>query len=418
MPSSHKSNTKVWTDVTLLTLSENQTPYGMIKNGAIIARKGKIDWVGKADDLPDLTNDVEIISCDGHYMTPGLIDCHTHLIYGGNIYRGNRIAEFEKYRQGTGYGKTARKDDGIITAVHATRAADEQSLKSSAEKRLQHLQKGGVTTVEIKSGHGLDLGNELKMLRVARSIGKNSSIDVVTTFLGAHVVPPEFHGDAGGYMDYVTGDMLDAVVAENLADAVDASCENSAFSLDQIERLLKRSQQLGLNIKLHAEQLSNNGGAKLAARYGALSADHLEWLDEDGVKAMALAGTVAVLLPGAFYTLRHDHIPPVDLLRDYKVPMAIASDSNPGSSPVLSLGLMVNMASNLFQLTPEESLIGVTRNGAKALGLNDRGTLEVGKKADFAIWDINHPTELSYQLGGNSCSGIVKNGEAVKFAGP
>jgi len=401
---------KVWTDVTLLTMSENDSPYGMIRDGAIIARNGMIDWVGKARDLPKRADDADIISCGGKYMTPGLIDCHTHLIYGGN-----RIAEFEERLQGASYEDIARAGGGILATVKATRAADEESLVSSARKRLRHLQKGGVTTVEIKSGYGLDLETELKMLRAARKIGQDSAIDVVTTFLGAHALPPEFSNDADGYMDYVTGEMLEPVVAENLADSVDAFCENIAFSTDQVERLFTKAQELNLPIKLHAEQLSNSGGAKLAAKYKALSADHLECLDEEGAKAMAAAGMVAVLLPGAFYTLRDDRIPPIDLFRKYKIPMAIASDSNPGSSPVLSLSLMINMASILFHLTPEESLIGVTRNGAMALGLDDRGILEIGKKADFAIWDISHPAELAYQLGGNSCAGIVKNGETVNI---
>ncbi len=401
---------KVWTDVTLLTMSENGTPYGMIKDGAIIARNGMIDWVGKAAALPEITDNARIISCGGKYMTPGLIDCHTHLIYGGN-----RIDEFEKRLQGASYEDIARGGGGILSTVKATRAADEKSLILSAKKRLRHLQKGGVTTVEIKSGYGLDLETELKMLRAARNIGQDSAIDVVTSFLGAHALPPEFSDDADGYMDYVTDKMLEAVMAENLADSVDAFCENIAFSTDQVERLFTRAQELNLPIKLHAAQVSNSGGAKLAAKYNALSADHLECLDEDGAKAMAAAGMVAVLLPGAFYTLRDNRIPPIDIFRKYKIPMAIASDSNPGSSPVLSLSLMINMASTLFHLTPEESLIGVTRGAAMALGLDDRGILDIGKKADFAIWNISHPAQLAYQLGGNACAGIVKNGESVKF---
>jgi len=405
-----RKKAKLWTDVTILTMSDNGVPYGMITDGAIISRGHKIDWVGKASALPDLADDVKKNSCGGQFMTPGLIDCHTHLIYGGN-----RIAEFEKRLQGRSYKDIAREGGGILSTVSATRGTSEDLLQISAEKRLRHLQKSGVTTVEIKSGYGLDLENELKMLRVARRMGQHASIDVVTTFLGAHALPPEFNGNQDDYMDYVGGDMLDAVVRENLADAVDAFCENIAFSVDQVERLFIRARELGLNIKIHAEQLSHQGGAKLAAEYQALSADHLEWIDESGVKAMAAAGTVAVLLPGAFYTLRDSRIPPIDLLRKYNVPMAVASDCNPGSSPVLSLPLMINMASTLFRLTPEESLIGVTRNGAKALGLQDRGVLEVGKKADFALWDISHPAELAYQLGGNACSGVVKNGDIVKF---
>jgi len=400
--------TTIWKNVSLLTMRENDKPYGLIQDGAIGTMAGKIAWVGEANDLPHLSDNVEIISCGGHVMTPGLIDCHTHLIYGGT-----RAAEFEQRLQGVSYKDIARQGGGILSTVRATRNRDENTLYSSAKKRLNKLQKSGVTTVEIKSGYGLDLENEMKMLRVARKLGEDPVVDVVTTFLGAHAVAPEFDGDSDGYMDYVTGEMLDAVMSESLADAVDAFCEDIAFSPDQVERLFSRARKLGLNVKLHAEQLTACGGTKLAAKYRALSADHLECLDEEGVKAMAQAGTVAVLLPGAFYTLRDDRIPPIDLFRKYKVPMAVASDSNPGSSPVFSLPLMINMASTLFRLTPEESLTGVTRNAARALGLDDRGTLEVGKKADFALWDINHPAELAYQVGGNFCVQLFKDGKEV-----
>ncbi|WP_165777043.1 imidazolonepropionase [Paremcibacter congregatus] len=399
----------LWKDVTLLTMRDtDDAPYGMIADGAIVADGGHIVWLGQAQDIPENYEDAHAISCGGKFMTPGLIDCHTHLVYGGN-----RVAEFEQRLLGASYEEIARAGGGILSTVRATRVASAEELLASARRRLGQLQRGGVTTVEIKSGYGLDVDNELKMLRVARIMGGQDDIDVRTTFLGAHATPAEFTGDREGYMDLVCGAMLDAVADENLADAVDAFCENIAFSPEQVGRLFDRARELGLPVKLHAEQLSNSGGAALAARYKALSADHLECLDEAGVRAMAAAGTVAVLLPGAFYTLRDERVPPVDLLRKYNVPMAIATDSNPGSSPVLSLSLMINMASTLFRLSPEEALLGVTRHGARALGLADRGQLEVGLKADFALWDIAHPAELSYQVGGNLCIGVVKDGVTV-----
>ncbi|VAW03755.1 Imidazolonepropionase [hydrothermal vent metagenome] len=408
MPKPNENQIRVWKDVTLLTMTEGDLPYGLIADGAIAAQNGRIVWLGNLRDMPEYADDAEVISCEGHYMTPGLIDCHTHLVYGGN-----RVAEFEKRLGGMSYADIAREGGGILSTVRATRQADEALLYHSAQKRLAQLQKGGVTTIEIKSGYGLDLENELKMLKVARKLGQGSTIDVVTSFLGAHATPPEFEGDTDGYLDYVISDMLDAVVKENLADAVDGFCENIAFSPDQIERLFIRARELGLPVRLHAEQLSDSGGAQLAAEYRALSADHLEYITEDGVRAMAASDTVAVLLPGAFYTLRDDHLPPVDLFRKHGVAMAVASDSNPGSSPVLSLPLMINMASTLFRLTPEEALLGVTRHGARALDLPDRGVLEVGRKADFALWDISHPAELAYQVGGNLCKGLVKDGVVI-----
>lgn len=398
----------LWTDVTLLTMAEGGAPYGMITEAALMTRDGIIEWVGKADTLPDGAEEAQVISCTGQFMTPGLIDCHTHLVYGGN-----RVAEFEKRLHGVSYEQIARDGGGILSTVRATRAASEEELYNSARKRLDQLQLDGVTTVEIKSGYGLDIANEIKMLRAARRLGQDSGIDVRTTFLGAHATPPEYDGDTDAYMAEVCGPMLTAVKEEGLADAVDAFCENIAFSPDQVENLFATARAAGLPVKLHAEQLSNNGGAALASRHQALSADHLECLDEAGVKAMAAAGTVAVLLPGAYYTLRDDRLPPIDLLRQYGVPMAVASDSNPGSSPVLSLTLMVNMASTLFRLTPEEALLGVTRHGARALGLADRGTLEAGKKADLALWDINHPAELAYQVGGTLCTRVIKDGQLV-----
>lgn len=402
---------KVWTNVTLLTLANGDGPYGQIDGGAIMVRGGKIAWLGQARDMtemPDIQGDMEVIDGEGMFLTPGLIDCHTHLIYGGS-----RSGEFEKRLLGMSYADIAREGGGILSTVRATRQADAGLLFHMAQKRLDQLQRSGVTTVEIKSGYGLDLDNELKMLRVARKLGESPHVDVITTFLGAHAIAPEFAGNGEGYMDHVAGEMLDAVCRENLADAVDAFCETIAFNVDQVARLFTRARKTGLPVKLHTEQLSSSGGASLAADYQALSADHLEYLDEAGAGAMAAAGMTAVLLPGAFYSLRQTKMPPIDLLRKYQVPMAVASDSNPGSSPVLSLPLMINMAATLFSLTPEEALAGVTKQAARALGLDDRGTLEAGKKADFALWDISHPADLAYHIGGNSCVSIVKDGAVV-----
>ncbi|MBL4801184.1 MAG: imidazolonepropionase [Emcibacter sp.] len=384
--------------------------YDLRANAAIVTKKDKIVWLGQENELPAEYTKAQMISCRGHFMTPGLIDCHTHLIYGGN-----RIEEFEKRLNGISYTQIAQNGGGILSTVQATRQANEAVLYGSAKKRLAYLQKSGVTTLEIKSGYGLDLKNELKMLRVARLLGQDDTVDVVTSFLGAHAVPPEFADDPTGYMDFVIDEILPAVAKQGLADAVDVFCEPIAFNKQLTEKLFSAARALNLPVKIHAEQLSNSGGAKLAASYQALSADHLEYLDEAAVKHMAAAGTVAVLLPGAFYTLRDDRVPPVDLLRQYGVPMAVASDSNPGSSPALSLSLMINMATTLFRLTPEEALSGVTCYGAQALGLDDRGVLQVGKKADFALWDITHPAELSYQLGGNLCIGVVKDGVPIIF---
>ncbi|NOZ42313.1 MAG: imidazolonepropionase, partial [Alphaproteobacteria bacterium] len=293
---------RLWQDVTLLTMVGGDQPYGMIADGAIAVHAGRIDWIGRAQDLPALSADVEVISAGGSYLTPGLIDCHTHLVYGGS-----RVMEFEQRLHGASYADIARDGGGILSTVRATRAASAADLYDLAKKRLTRLCHSGVTTVEIKSGYGLDIETELKMLRVARKLGSGADVDVVTTFLGAHALPPEFAGDADGYLNYVSTDMLDAVVRENLADAVDGFCEEIAFSADQLEDLLSRAGEHGLDIKLHADQLTNGGGATLAAQYRALSADHLEYIDEDGVRAMAASGTVAVLLPGAFYSLRDDH---------------------------------------------------------------------------------------------------------------
>jgi imidazolonepropionase len=386
-------------------------PYGAIDNGALGVTGGRLAFVGPANELPDeeISKATEIHDARGAWITPGLIDCHTHLVYGGD-----RSAEFEQRLEGATYEEIARAGGGIVSTVRATREASEEELVAAARRRLADLLAEGVTTVEIKSGYGLDTETEARMLRAARALGETEPVDVTTTFLGAHAVPPEYADRAHDYIDLVCDEMLPAIAEAGLADAVDAFCETIAFSVEQVDRVFRRADELGLPVKLHAEQLSNLGGAELVARRGGLSADHLEYLDEPGVRAMAAAGTVAVLLPGAFYTLRETQAPPVDLLREHGVPMAVATDSNPGSSPVTSLLLMLNMACTLFRLTPEEALAGVTRNAAAALGFSgDRGTLEPGKRADFALWKIERPADLAYAIGANPCAAVVRGGRIV-----
>lgn len=398
---------KIWRNVTLLTMNEAYGPYGLIENAALIQENGMIVWLGPEVEMPNPSG-YEEFDCQGAYMTPGLIDPHTHLIYGGN-----RIDEFEQRLKGATYEEIASAGGGILSTVKATRAASEEELINSAQKRLAHLQAEGVTTVEIKSGYGLDTECELKMLSAARTMNINPDIDIIPTFLGAHALPAEYADDRSGYIDLIVDEMLPKVAEANLASAVDAFCENIGFTLGEIERVFIKAKELRLSVKLHAEQLSDQKGAALAAKYNALSADHLEHLSEESIIQMKEAGTVAVLLPGAYYTLRDTKLPPIELLRQHNVPIAIGSDSNPGSSPVLSLKLMINMASTLFRLTPEEALAGVTRNAAKALGLEDRGVLEAGKIADMVIWDISHPAELSYHVGGNQVKSIIKNGRII-----
>nr|WP_215907529.1 imidazolonepropionase [Thalassospira marina] len=389
-------------------------PYGTIKNGAIAIKDGKIAWIGAMVDLagePATLAD-KVSDLAGAWVTPGLVDCHTHLVYGGN-----RADEFEKRLNGVSYEEIARAGGGIRSSVTATRAASEDELVTKAQKRLGNLLREGVTTIEIKSGYGLRTEDEAKMLRAARRLGRENDLDVVTTFLGAHALPPEFANDADGYIDLVCNDMLPAIAAEGLADAVDAFCENIAFNTAQTRRVFDAARKLNLPVKLHAEQLSDQKGSILAADYSALSTDHLEYLGEDGVVAMAKAGVTAVLLPGAFYCLRETKLPPIDLLRQHGVTIAIATDSNPGTSPALSLLLMANMACTLFRMTPEEALAGITRNGARALGRGDsHGTLEAGKVADFVVWDIDSPAELSYAIGGNPCQLVVRRGRERALA--
>ncbi|ABI73780.1 imidazolonepropionase [Shewanella sp. 11B5] len=402
---------QVWIDVNVATMDTNiQGAYGVIPQAAIAVKDGKIAWVGPRSELPEF--DVlatPVYRGKGGWITPGLIDAHTHLVFAGN-----RANEFEQRLQGATYAEIARAGGGIISTVNACRDADEAELFELGRQRLNALAREGVTTVEIKSGYGLNTETELKLLRVARELGEHHHIDVSTTFLGAHAIPPEYKDNADAYIDLVVNDMLPAVIAENLADAVDVFCENIAFNLEQTERVLTAAKQAGLQIKLHAEQLTNMGGSALAAKLGAKSVDHIEFLDEAGIKAISESGTCATLLPGAFYFLRETQLPPIDLLRQYKVPMVIASDFNPGSSPICSTLLMLNMACTLFRLTPEEALQGVTINAAKALGIdNNVGSITVGKQADFCLWDITTPAQLAYAYGVNLCKTVVKNGQVV-----
>lgn len=398
----------VWIDVNLATI--NETDYGIIENGAIAIKDGKIAWLGKRSDLPPFdVFGTPTYQGKGGWITPGLIDCHTHIVYGGN-----RAKEFEMRLEGATYQEIAAAGGGIVSTVKATREADEETLYVAAKDRLNALMKEGVTTVEIKSGYGLDIETEMKMLRIARLLGEHHPVDVKTTFLGAHALPPEFKDNSNGYIDLVCGEMIETAVAEGLVDSVDAFCESVGFDLVQTKRVFEAAKKHGLPVKLHAEQMSNLGGSELAASYNALSVDHIEYLDETGVKAIKASGTVAVVLPGAFYFLRETQQPPFELLRKHQVPMAIATDANPGSSPLCSLQLMLNMACTLFRMTPYEALSGVTINAAKALGVQEKvGTLAVGKQADLVLWDIEHPAQLSYQFGVNPCAQVIKNGVVV-----
>lgn len=400
----------LWTHCRAATLERDApVPYGLIEDAAIAVEGDRIAWIGRRQDLP---KDVEA-KCEQHHdargalVTPGLIDCHTHLVYGGD-----RAHEFELRLGGASYEDIARAGGGIASTVKATRAASEAELLAQSLPRLRALTGEGVTTIEIKSGYGLSLEHEAKTLRVARSLGEQEPVDVRTTFLGAHALPPEFAGRADDYIDEVLA-MLPALHAQGLVDAVDAFCERIAFSTAQTERVFHAARQLGLPVKLHAEQLSDSGGTQLAARHGALSCDHLEWLGEEGAAAMARAGSVAVLLPGAFYFLRDTRVPPIALLREHGVPMAVSTDCNPGSSPCTSLLLMLNMACTLFRLTPQEALAGATRNAAQALGLKDRGVLAPGLRADFVLWDVEQPAQLSYAMGANPRRQTVRGGRPV-----
>jgi len=384
------------TNAQVATMSPAAAPYGLTPGGTLAVRGGRIAWVGSASDVPNALADLPRRDLDGRLVTPALIDCHTHIVHGGD-----RAREFEMRLKGATYEEIARAGGGIVSTVKATRATDEQALLDGALARADALIAEGVATIEIKSGYGLDIDSELKMLRVARRVAEARPVRVRTSFLGAHATPPEYAGRPDAYIDEVCIPALEAAHEAGLVDAVDGFCEGIAFSPAQIARVFDCAKALGLSVKLHAEQLSNLGGAALAASYGALSADHIEYLDEAGVAAMAKAGTAAVILPGAFYTLRETQLPPVDALRAAGVPIAVATDCNPGSAPLSSLLTAMNMACTLFRLTPEEALAGATREAARALGLKDAGVIAPGMRADLAIWDAEHPAELAYRIGFN-----------------
>jgi imidazolonepropionase len=388
----------IWTNAVIATMTPG-VGYGLLENAALAIKDGKIAWIGSMSDLharPE-TLALAVKDIQGKCITPGFVDCHTHLVYAGN-----RCHEYAMRLTGASYEAIAKAGGGIRSTVLATRAASEEELLEQSLKRAHALMQSGVTTIEIKSGYGLDLETELKILRVAKKIAEILPLHVVTTFLGAHTVPLEYQGKVDAYIDLVCDQMIPVIARERLADNIDVFCETIGFTLSQTEKVFKTAKKYGLGIKCHAEQLSDSGSARLAASYQALSVDHLEHLSEEGVRALAESDTVAVLLPGAFYFLKETQKPPVALLREYKVPMAISSDCNPGTSPVTSLLLILNMACTLFGLTPEEALLGVTRHAAKALGLEKtHGSLEIGKVADIAVWDVKHPEELVYYLGIN-----------------
>ena len=379
-----------------LACMEGDTPYGLIRDGAVALAGGHIAWAGAMAELPEVFSVLDRIDLGGRLVTPGLIDCHTHIVHGGN-----RAGEFELRLEGASYEEIARAGGGIVSTVAHTRAASEAELLASALLRVDALIGEGVTAIEIKSGYGLEVESELKMLRVARRIADERPIRVRTSFLGAHAVPPEYSGNADAYIAEVCLPTLKEAHAQGLVDAVDGFCEGIAFSPDQISRVFELARQLGLPVKLHAEQLSNLGGARLAAQFDALSADHLEYADDGDAQAMATAGTVAVILPGAFYTLRERRLPPIEAFREHGVAMAVATDCNPGSSPLTSLLLTMNMACTLFGMTPQEALAGATIHAARALGTMDAGRISAGMRADLAIWDVEHPAELSYRIGFN-----------------
>jgi imidazolonepropionase len=386
-------------------------PYGEIRDGAIGVSGERIAWIGATHELPAGAGAHHVVDAKGAWVTPGLVDCHTHLVYAGN-----RAAEFEARMNGASYADIAREGGGINATVRATRAAGDDALVAASRPRLTALAAEGVTTVEIKSGYGLDTATECRVLRAARRLAADLGVDVRTTLLAAHAVPPEFADRADAYIDLVCRETIPAAAGAGLADAVDAFCESVGFTLAQTRRVFEAARASGLPVKLHADQLSDSGGAALAAAFGALSADHLEYANDGGIAAMARAGTVAVLLPGAFYALREMRVPPVAAFRAHGVPMAVATDCNPGTSPATSLLLMLNMACTLFGLTPEEALAGATRHAARALGLVDRGTLAAGQRADLALWAIDTPAELAYRIGGNPCIGIVRGGRLQQEA--
>ena len=395
----------------IATMVKSATAYGAVEGFSIGIGDGSILWLEPDEAIPELDADVEVIDGQQRWLTPGLIDCHTHLVYGGN-----RAKEWEMRLSGVPYEEIARQGGGILSSVTATRLASEDELVASAVGRLNSLMADGVTTVEIKSGYGLDLETELKMLRAAQRVANSCNIHVEATLLGAHAVPPEFKGNANAYLDMVCNEMIPAAAEQKLCTAVDAFCESIAFDVEQTKRVLQAGLDAGLNIKVHSEQLSNLGMTVEAAKMGALSADHLEYLSPQDCDALADFQMVATLLPGAFYCLKETQKPPVAALIDNGIDIAIATDSNPGSSPLLSLLLAGNMACILFGLTPELALAGMTRNAAKALGLNDRGEIRVGARADFAVWDVATPAEILYQIGGNPCTAVYRGGKPIEVA--
>jgi imidazolonepropionase len=402
------ADTTLWRNTRLATLS-GDTDWGLVADGALLVQADRLAWVGALADLPDamrktVTREVDL---GGALVTPGLVDCHTHLVYGGQ-----RAREFEMRLQGASYEEIARAGGGIRSTVAATRAASDTQLHDAARKRAMALLREGVTSIEIKSGYGLSLEHERRCLAIARELGRELPLSVFTSYLAAHALPPEFDGRADDYIDAVCG-WMPTLHAEGLIDAVDAFCENIGFSPAQTRRVFETARGLGLPVKLHAEQLSDQGGAALAAEFGALSCDHLEWLSDAGIAAMRASGSVAVLLPGAYYYLRETQLPPIAALRAAGVPMALASDHNPGSSPGLSLLLMINMACTLFRMTPLEAVLGVTAHGARALGRQDRGRLVPGNRADFVAWDLEHPHELAYWFGHNPCQRVVAGGQQL-----
>jgi imidazolonepropionase len=407
VPESDPARERLWVGARLATLAPGLPGLGVIEAGAVAARDGRIVYVGPEADAPQaLRARAQTIRCEGRWITPGLIDCHTHLVHAGD-----RAGEFEARLRGATYEEIARAGGGIVSSVAALRAASEDDLLCQSLPRLDALLAEGVTTIEIKSGYGLDLPNERKALRTATRLAEARRVRVRRTYLGAHALPPEAAGDRAAYLAAIVAEALPALAREGLVDAVDGFCETIAFSAPEIAQVFEAARALGLPVKLHADQLSNLHGAALAARYGALSADHLEHTDEDGVAAMAGAGTTAVLLPGAYYFIRETRRPPIDLFRRHRVPMAVATDCNPGTSPMTSLLLAMNMAATLFRMTVDECLAGVTREAARALGLGaEAGTLEFGKAADLAIWDVERPAELVYRLGFNPLHQRVWNG--------
>ncbi|KKO46368.1 imidazolonepropionase [Arsukibacterium ikkense] len=400
----------IWINANIASMTDNGQPYGLIENGVLAVKDGVIAFVGARSELPAFDAlSTPLYDVQGQWILPGFIDCHTHLVYAGN-----RANEFEMRLKGASYQEIAAAGGGIKATVAATRAASHEELFVLAKDRLNSLLAQGVTTVEIKSGYGLDLSSEQKILEVAAELNAHHPVSVQNTFLGAHALPPEYAGDADGYIAAVCR-MLPQLHALNLVDAVDVFCEGIGFNLEQTRSVFNAAKALGLPVKAHAEQLSNLGGSALVAEFGGLSADHIEFLDEAGVTAMAKAGTVAVLLPGAFYFLRETQLPPIALLRQYGIPMALATDLNPGTSPLCSIPLMLNMACTLFRLTPEEALAGVTRHGAAALGLADRGVLAVGLRADFGCYQLSQPAELCYQFGVNKLKQLIINGKQVRL---